>query len=298
MKIAYSAYPISYHESLDAWKQHITLWVKKASIEKADLLVFPEYGSMELVSVFSLEIQKDLPKQLVELQTLWPEFQRLFLYLAKEFNVIIVAPSFPVRINENYVNRALVVSPNGTIAYQDKFFMTPFERFEWGISSSEKILTVFETSKGNFGIQICYDSEFSFGSSELCKAGAHIILMPSCTETIRGANRVHVGARARALENQCYTVVSQTIGEALWSPAVDVNYGFVGAYSTPDGDFPEDGIFFQSNHNQSGWFYQEFDFNRLQTVRENGGVRNFEDHAYLETKLVAENFQIKRIQLD
>jgi hypothetical protein len=85
---------------------------------------------------------------------------------------------------------------------------------------------------------------------------------------------------------------------ALWSPAVDVNYGFVGAYSTPDGDFPKDGIFFQSNHNQAGWFYQEFDFNLLQTVRENGGVRNFEDHAYLETKLVAENFQIKRIQLD
>jgi predicted amidohydrolase len=298
MKIAAAAYPISYHDSFNIWKSHVTNWVKNAAQENADILVFPEYGSMELVSIFPKEIQEDLPKQLIELQTIWVEFQEVFLLLAKEFNVIIVAPSFPVFINDKYVNRAIVVSPNGTKAYQDKFFMTPFERFEWGISTSEKVLTVFETEKGNFGIQICYDGEFSFGSRELCKAGSDLILMPSCTETLRGASRVHIGAQARALENQCYTLVSQTIGEALWSPAVDLNYGFVGAYATPDGDFPEDGVYFQSEHNQSGWFFQEFDFSQLQTVREKGSVRNFEDHGLFESKLLTENFQINRIKLD
>ena len=298
MKIASAAYPISFHVSFNEWKKHISEWVKNAAREKVDILVFPEYGSMELVSIFSKEIQIDLPKQLIEIQTVWSNFQDVFIQLAKDFEVIIVAPSFPVLMNDKYVNRAFVVSPNGTQAYQDKFFMTPFERFEWGISSSEKVLTVFETKKGNFGIQICYDSEFSFGSRELCNAGADLILMPSCTETIRGANRVHVGARARALENQCYTLVSQTIGEAQWSPAVDLNYGFVGAYSTPDGDFPEDGVYFQSEHNQSGWFFQDFNFTQLKKVRQNGGVRNFEDHEALESKLVTENFKINRIKLD
>lgn len=298
MKIACSAYPISYHDSFNDWKKHIYEWVKLAVLEKSDLLVFPEYGSMELVSVFPKEIQSDLPKQLTELQTIWSDFQVVFQQLAKEFDVIIVAPSFPVLINDNYVNRAVVVSPNGIKAYQDKFFMTPFERFEWGISTSEKVLTVFETEKGNFGIQLCYDGEFSFGSRELCKAGANLILIPSCTETLRGASRVHIGARARALENQCYTLVSQTVGEALWSPPVDLNYGFVGAYSTPDGDFPEDGVYFQSEHNQEGWFFHEFDFAQLQTVRKNGSVRNFEDHGLLESKLFTQNFQIKRIKLD
>lgn len=298
MIIACSAYPISVHESFDQWKIHISEWVKNAALKKADVIVFPEYGSMELVSIFPKEIQSDLPKQLIEIQAIWEDFQAVFLQLAKEFEVIIVAPSFPVLIDEKYINRALVVSPNGTKAYQDKFFMTPFERFEWGISSSEKVLTVFETEKGNFGIQICYDGEFSFGSRELCKAGADLILMPSCTETLRGASRVHIGARARALENQCYTMVSQTVGEALWSPAVDLNYGFVGAYSTPDGDFPEDGIYFQSEHNQSGWHFQEFDFTQLQTVRQNGGVRNFEDHEALEIKFVIDKFQINRVRLD
>jgi predicted amidohydrolase len=298
LKIACSAYPISYHDSFSDWKKHIYEWVKLAVQEKPDVLVFPEYGSMELVSIFPKEIQSDLPKQLIELQTIWSNFQVVFQQLAKEFDVIIVAPSFPVLINDNYINRAIVVSPNGTKSYQDKFFMTPFERFEWGISTSEKVLTVFETEKGNFGIQLCYDGEFSFGSRELCKAGADLILIPSCTETLRGASRVHIGARARALENQCYTLVSQTIGEAPWSPAVDLNYGFVGAYSTPDGDFPEDGVYFQSEHNQEGWFFHEFDFTQLQTVRENGAVRNFEDHGLLESNLLTENFQIKRIKLD
>lgn len=298
MKIASAAYPISYHESFNNWKNHISHWVKNTLEEKPDVLVFPEYGSMELVSIFSKEIQSDLPKQLIALQSIWDDFQTVFLQLAKENNLIIVAPSFPVMIDNKYVNRALVVSPNGTTAYQDKFFMTPFERSEWGISTAEKVLTVFETKNGNFGIQICYDGEFSFGCRELCKAGADVILMPSCTETFRGASRLHTGARARALENQCYTIVSQTIGEAHWSPAVDLNYGFVGAYSTPDGDLPEDGVYFQSEHNQAGWFYHNFQIEKLKSVRENGGVRNFEDHKVLESKLLTEDLQIRSVKLD
>ena len=84
------------------------------------------------------------------------------------------------------------------------------------IQSAPKKLTLFEDSWGSFGIQICYDVEFALGSQLLCSAGASLIVSPSCTETIRGATRVHIGARARALENQCYVVVSQTVGNAEW----------------------------------------------------------------------------------
>ena len=69
------------------------------------------------------------------------------------------------------------------------------------------------------GIAICYDIEFPLIAHAMARAGAELILAPSCTDTIAGANRVHVGARARALENQVYVAVAPTVGQAPWSPA-------------------------------------------------------------------------------
>lgn len=296
MKVAVSAYPLLFHESFQAWQEQVENWVKEGA-EQADILVFPEYGSMELVSLFPENIRQDLQAQILEMQNLWTDFQKTYADLARKYSCVIVAPSFPVKIETHFVNRAMVFSPKGPSGFQDKFFMTPFERFDWLISSGEKVLTVFETEFGNFGIQICYDSEFSIGSRLLVEAGADVLLLPSCTETIRGATRVHVGARARALENQCYTLVSQTIGKAEWSPAVDLNYGYTAAYSTPDSDFPEDGILQEAPHQQSGWLIQNLDLEVLKTVRANGGVRNFEDHGLVEYTMKNESIQIQKVKL-
>jgi len=163
--------------------------------------------------------------------------------------------------NTKIFNRAFVFSPKGLVGFQDKFFMTRFENEEWGIDAAEpKQLTLFEADWGSFGIQICYDVEFTLGSQLLVQAGASLILAPSCTETIRGATRVHVGARARALENQAFTIVSQTVGNAVWSPAVDINYGFAGFYTTPDKEMPEEGIISTKQPQKIGWLIETLDF--------------------------------------
>jgi predicted amidohydrolase len=36
---------------------------------------------------------------------------------------------------------------------------------------------------------------------------------------------VRIGAQARALKNQCFVLQSPTVGDAPWSPAVDVTAG-------------------------------------------------------------------------
>lgn len=297
MKIAVSAYPITFHADFSAWQLHFEAWVKAVAPEQPDVIVFPEYGSIELVSIFPEEIRRNLIWQIQEMQGLWEGFQSTCAALAKKYNCILVAPSFPLKIDDHFVNRVTVYSPDGTSGYQDKFFMTPFERFEWHIASGEKVLTVFETAKGSFGVQICYDGEFSVGSRLLVEAGADVLLMPSCTEAVPGATRVHVGARARALENQCYTLVSQTIGSAEWSPAVDINYGFTAAYSTPDVGLPPTGILQQQPPQEAGWLVQELDFERLRMVRLYGGVRNFADHEMVVMGLKEEVVRVRRVVL-
>lgn len=294
MIIASASYPITEHADFDTWHAHVEQWVTDAVRQKAGLLLFPEYGAMELVSIFSDEIRSDIRGQVVELDSLKDQFCTVFSDLAKKYKVIIVAPSIPVIEDGKNVNRVYVFSPKGLAGYQEKFFMTRFENEEWGIQSGVKNLTLFEASWGTFGIQICYDVEFALGSHLLSSNGASLILAPSCTETIRGATRVHIGARARAMENQAYTVVSQTVGNALWSPAVDINYGFAAYYSTPDKDMPEEGIIATLPPQKEGWLIQELDFAKIKTVRDSGQVFNFHDHQHLNIGFKNEEINIIR----
>lgn len=275
--IAAAQYPITAFPTPESWQHHLSAWVKEAVEKGAEVLVFPEYAAMELVSLFESAIRDDLQLQLEALQDVLPMYRETHKALAREHQCVLVAGSFPVKENGVFKNRVYVYSPKGEVGYQDKHFMTRFENESWGITGEKEYLALFRGGWGSFGIQTCYDVEFPYGSAALCREGAKIILAPSCTETLRGATRVHVGARARALENQCYTVVSQTIGYTEWSPAVDINYGFAGFYSTPDLDFPENGILLEGQHQQTGWELLQIDLRKIDTVRQEGQVLNFRD---------------------
>jgi predicted amidohydrolase len=297
LTVASAQYPITKHKSLDHWRLHIEQWVIKAFRQDAQILLFPEYGSMELVSLFSDEIMADIRWQVRELDNFKNDFCETFADLARKYQVIIVAPSFPVIDGDKIYNRAYVFAEKGLVGYQDKLFMTRFENEEWGIHSAPKQLSLFETQWGSFGIQICYDVEFPIGSQKLCEAGASLILSPSCTETIRGATRVHIGARARALENQCFVVVSQTIGNASWSPAVDINYGFGAFYTTPDKDLPEEGIISTSKVQDECWLIESIDFAKITQVRQDGQVLNYKDLQRLKMQFSEEEMNILRVKI-
>lgn len=297
IKIATAQYPIRYHASWDAWKNYMEQWIREATEKQAALLLFPEYGAMELVSIFPTDVQQDIQWQLQELQTIYPAFCRFFGEMADRYSVIICAPSFPVAAGQHIYNRTHVFAPKGHTGFQDKFFMTRFEDETWGIHTPPKVLTLFDAGWCRFGVQTCYDVEFALGARWLCEAGAELILAPSCTETLRGATRVHVGARARALENQCYTAVSQTVGEALWSPAVDINFGYAAVYTTPDQDFPEEGILLSGEPQAEQWLFAELDFDKIKNVRENGQVLNFRSNASLSYQYKEEEVQLQTVRL-
>lgn len=272
-------------------------WVKRAKKKAANLLVFPEYASMELVSLLPQEIRQDIQAQVHHLSDLLTPFCEVYSSLANKYDLAIVAPSFPVLVDELVHNRAFVFSPKGLVGYQDKFFMTRFETEEWGVSTPPKVLTLFEAPFGKFGIQTCYDIEFPIGSDLLCKAGAGLIVVPSCTETLRGATRVHVGARARALEYQCFTAVSSIVGNAEWSPTVDINFGFGAFYCTPDREMPEEGILARTKAQKTGWLAQTLDFQKLEKVRATGQVLNFRDSHLMSMELSNEGIKVEKRQI-
>lgn len=297
VKVAAAQYPIAEHKTFEKWRLHIGLWVAEAAQQGAQLLLFPEYGSLELLGLLPDGKERNVGEELQALDSFRSDFCQVFADLAKKHQLVIVAPSFPVQEEEKTFNRAYVFSAGGLRGFQDKFFMTRFEKEEWGIQGAPKVLSLFEADWGSFGIQICYDVEFALGSKMLSSAGASLILAPSCTETIRGSSRVHIGARARALETQAYAIISQTVEEAPWSPAVGENYGNAAFYCAPALDMPEKGILNKMEPQIQGWLIQSLDLSRIQALRNEAKVFNFKDHQRFYTEFPDEEVQLVRRQL-
>lgn len=272
MKIATSAYPLSF---LDSWAQYedkISHWVEEAAGQDADLLVFPEYAAMELATLDGTEIAGDLEKSLMSVSQRMPEVNALHAALARDFGAHILAGSAPVFDGDaRPFNRAYLFAPTGKMDFQDKQIMTRFEREVWNVTSGGP-LKIFDTALGKIGILICYDSEFPLLGRAL--ADCDVILCPSCTGALSGYWRVRIGAMARALENQCVTVMASLCGEAAWSEAVSGSTGMGGLFGPPDVGFPDTGIIAEGQIGQAGWTYGEVDPAAIAHVRADGRVLN------------------------
>ncbi len=270
-------YPITREASFADWQAKLAAWVAEGARDGADLLLFPEYGSMELAALIAPGLQGDLQREIEGMQALLPGFIETHADLARRHRLHIAAASFPVReADGRYRNRVHVFGPDGTMAAQDKIVMTRFEREEWDIAGGAG-LAVIETGFARLGIAICYDVEFPLIARALVEAGAEVILAPSCTDTLAGCHRVWVGARARALENQCVVAVSPTVGSAPWSLAVDENRGRAGFFSAPDRGLPDDGILAAGELDAAGWVSAIVDLDAIARVRREGQVLNHRD---------------------
>jgi predicted amidohydrolase len=264
-------------EFLDDWASYqskLTAWVSEAATQKADLLVFPEYGAMELATLVGAAAAADREGSLQAVSDLIGQADSLHSDLATKYRVHILAASAPVfdqSISERPVNRARLFSPTGGMVAQDKQIMTRFEREEWLVEGGAP-LSVIETGIGRIGVLICYDSEFPLLARQLSEAD--IILVPSCTEALAGYSRVRIGSMARALEQQCVTVMASTVGSCPWGYAVEENTGMGGIFCPPDTGFPSTGILAEGTLNRPGWTYAEVDVEKLANVRTNGVVLN------------------------
>ncbi|WP_445401599.1 carbon-nitrogen hydrolase family protein [Zobellella sp. An-6] len=277
LTLASAQYPIEFIGSWARFEQKLDRLLEEALDQGANFLLLPEYFSMELASLFDETVYRSLQRQLDALQALLPDFLGYFSRRARRHDLHILAGTFPIRRQDGrYVNRAHLFRPDGGHDWQDKLQMTRFEREQWGIEPGEAI-KVLDTAFGKVGVAVCYDSEFPLIVRRQVEAGARLILVPSCTDTEAGFNRVRIGSQARALENQCFVVQSPTIGQAPWSEAVDLNTGRAAVYTPVDYGYPADGVLAMGRADQPGWVLARLDLDALERVRIQGQVFNHRD---------------------
>ncbi|QPM90315.1 carbon-nitrogen hydrolase family protein [Pseudooceanicola algae] len=271
MKLAAAAYPLDELADWAAYEAKLTAWVADAAGQGADLLVFPEYGAMELASLGGADLCADLQAASRHISDLMPRVGALHLALAARYGVHILGASAPVIDAGRIVNRACLYTPSGQSGHQDKVIMTLWERDPWGVIGQGP-LKIFETALGRIAINICYDSEFPLLAR--AQSAADLLLVPSCTEALEGYWRVRIGTMARALEGQCVAVMASVVGEYPLLEAVDTSTGTGGIFGPPDKGFPPTGVLAEGQMNQPGWTIAEVALADITRARTAGNVRN------------------------
>jgi predicted amidohydrolase len=276
VRIATAAYPLDALPTIGAVEDKIARWVAEAAGAGAELLVFPEYGAMELAAPAGEAVCASLDASLEAVSAALDHIDSVHADLAARHRVHILAASGPRRGTDGrYSNTARFFAPSGRSGSQDKRIMTPFEH-DWGIAPGKRT-HVFETTLGRIGIAVCYDSEFPLLVRAMVEAGARIVLVPSCTEFVSGYHRVRTSAMARALEGTCAAVVSPTVGDSTWSPAIDHNNGAAGIYVPAEAGLSDTGVLAEGALNAPGWVHATVDLAALARLADSGEMRNRAD---------------------
>ena len=272
--LAAAAYPLDWFDDWAGYEAKLSAWVADAATRGAELLVFPEYGAMELASLGGAAVAADQEGCLHEVDRHRDAMLALYARLAAAHDVHILSGSGPAFEGARPVNRASLFSPAGLVGHQDKAIMTRFEREDWDVAPGHG-LTVFDTDLGRLGVLICYDSEFPLLGRALAEAGVEILLVPSATEALAGFTRVRVGAMARALEGQCVAVHAPVVGLAPWCAGMEENTGRAAIYGPPDRGFLPNGILAEGRLGVPGWTLATVDRAAIAEVRRDGAVLNF-----------------------
>ncbi len=182
-------------------------------IEKNSLLLLPEMFSSGFDNENLEKHVKETPKVLKHLKA-----------FSREKNAVI-SGTLPEKSRGKIYNKAFIIDKGEIIYKQAKvklFKPTGEDKFY----KAGKNFEVAETSVGNLGIMICFELRFPNISYTLRKKGVEIILIPAQWGKPRKMH-FEVLSKARAIEDQCFLVASNTTGKIG-----DIEYaGSSGIYS-------------------------------------------------------------------
>lgn len=209
----------------------------------------------------------------------------LYRDLARRHDLIVVGGSHLRATADGGIrNTCFVAFPDGGLVQQDKLHLTPAEQ-KMGVQPGDDV-TVFEVDGVKAAVQICADIEFPEVPRLLARRGVEVIFCPSLTWNTRGAERVRIGAHARAMENQVYVVVSPLVA-SMGYPVDGAIHGTGNArVAVPlDRTFGRnDGVWAQAPDSRQGdLLHAQLDFALLRASRENPeppGLSNVRDDLY------------------
>ncbi len=263
--VQYLLRPITRFED---FASQVEFFVHSAKDYHAHFVLFPELFTMQLLSYINEPAPALAVRRLAQLA---PGYEALFMRLAQETGIYIIAGTHPVIQKGHAFNAAHLFTPNGKVFRQKKVHLTPTESGPYQFSRGHG-LYIYHTDFGNIAILVCYDVEFPEVARVMAEAGAEILFVPSCTDGREGFCRVRYCAQARAIENQIYVAMTGTVGNLPLVPYMATNYGQAAILTPSDYFFARDGIAAEGTINQEQLVVADVDLDLLDEQRVNGSV--------------------------
>ncbi|WAT18045.1 bifunctional GNAT family N-acetyltransferase/carbon-nitrogen hydrolase family protein [Aurantiacibacter sp. MUD11] len=265
-------------QDFDEFIRHVQYFVDVAADYESDFILFPELFTLMLLSAEDTELS---PLESIErLSEYTPRIRKALSEMALKFNINIIGGSHPTRMDDGDIhNVAMVCLRDGSVHEQEKIHPTPNEAYWWNIRGGDSV-DVIQTDCGPVGVLICYDSEFPELARRLVDEGARIIFVPFCTDSRQGYMRVRYCAQARAIENQCYVVMSGNVGNLPNVANMDIQYAQSCILTPCDFPFARDGIAAEASENVETLTISDVNLSDLAWARAEGTVRNLADRRF------------------
>ncbi|WP_341501294.1 bifunctional GNAT family N-acetyltransferase/carbon-nitrogen hydrolase family protein [Gallaecimonas sp. GXIMD4217] len=259
--------------SVEEVLSQIEYFVDALSDYQSDFAVFPEFFNAPLMGL----TDTSQPQEAIRfLAGFTEQFKHELSRMAVSYNINIITGSMPLLENGELFNIAYLCHRSGKVDEQRKIHITPHERRDWVIEGGHELRT-FDTDAGRIGILICYDVEFPELGRILSDQGMDILFVPFWTDTKNAYLRVRNCAKARAIENECYVVITGSVGNLPVVDNLDVQYAQSAVFSPSDFAFPHDAVMAETTPNTEMILFSDVDLDRLRVIRSEGSVRNLKD---------------------
>jgi predicted amidohydrolase/GNAT superfamily N-acetyltransferase len=259
--------------SLQEVLQQVEFFVDAVAGYQGDVILFPEFFNVPLMAQLNQGNPAEAVRKLAEYTE---SLRQEIVKLALAYNINIIAGSMPEYRNSVLYNVCYVCRRDGSWDKQYKLHITPDEDAYWGLKGGDE-LKVFELDIGKVGILVCYDVEFPELPRLLAERGMQILFVPFWTDTKNAYLRVCRCAQARAIENECYVVMSGSVGNLPNVENVDIQYSQAAIFTPSDFAFPHDAVAAEATPNTEMTLIADLDLDNLKELRMHGSVRNFRD---------------------
>ncbi|UZD64034.1 MULTISPECIES: bifunctional GNAT family N-acetyltransferase/carbon-nitrogen hydrolase family protein [Marinobacter] len=259
--------------SVDEVLRQVEYFVDALSDYKSDIAIFPEFFNAPLMG---LTDQMDQTRAIRFLAGFTEQFRNEMSDMAVSYNINIITGSMPLIEDDRVYNVSYLCHRDGRVDEQRKIHITPHERRDWVIEGGDRF-QVFDTDSGRVAIMICYDIEFPELGRIAAAEEVDIICVPFWTDTKNGYLRVRHCAQARAIENECYVVITGSVGNLPKVENLDVQYAQSSVFSPSDFAFPHDAVMAETTPNTEMIMFSDLDLEKLTLVRAEGSVTNLKD---------------------
>ncbi len=177
----------------------------KEKDQNIDLIILPEMFNCPYANKYFTEFAESFPSTTYNFLS----------ETAKRHSSFVIGGSIPEKEGDHIYNTSVIFDRNGKfvtkhrkahlfdIEIKGKICFKESDTFSKGNDA-----TVFNADFAKIGVAICYDMRFPELVRKMTLMGAEIIVIPAAFNMVTGPAHWHLIARARAVDNQVYFIVS------------------------------------------------------------------------------------------